>query len=279
MSRMQTLGTTDYTQVMGILNVTPDSFSDGGRYTTLEEAVARAGAIDEVGADIIDVGGESTRPGADPVSVQEELERVLPVIEQITADPDIDALVSIDTYEPDVAEAALAAGADIVNDQNGLDNPEMQSLVATHGCKAVLMDAVNLPVDAGYNPKSDDIVVDVYERLQDRVERARVAGVSDDQLIIDPGIGFATGAEDDLELLARTGEFVDLGFPVLVGASRKSFTTEFVDLQPNERVAPSLAAHLVAAENGANIVRVHDVAETVAALRTAEALWSRQRTQ
>ncbi|WP_042662414.1 dihydropteroate synthase [Haloferax sp. ATB1] len=279
MSRSQTLESTDQTQVMGILNVTPDSFSDGGCYTSLESAVERARKIDEAGADIIDIGGESTRPGADPVSVQEEQERILPILERITSNSDIDALVSVDTYKPKVAKAALDAGADIINDQNGLEDPEMQSLVAGRECRAVLMDAVNLPVDNTYSPKTDDIVADVCERLEQRVERARAAGVSDDQLILDPGIGFGTDTEGDLELLARTDEFTALSFPVLVGASRKSFATEFSDLPSNERVGPSLAAHLVAAKGGADIVRVHDVTETVTALRTAEGLWNRQRNQ
>ncbi len=279
MNWSQTLESTEHTQVMGILNVTPDSFSDGGCYTSLESAVERARKIDEAGADIIDIGGESTRPGADPVSVQEEQERVLPILERITSNSDIDALVSVDTYKPKVAKAALDAGADMINDQNGLEDPEMQSLVAGRECKAVLMDAVNLPVDNTYRPETDDIVADVCERLEQRVERARAAGISDDQLILDPGIGFGTDTEGDLELLARTDEFTALGFPVLVGASRKSFATEFSDLPSNERVGSSLAAHLVAAKGGADIVRVHDVAETVTALRTAEDLWNRQLNQ
>ncbi|MBX0325301.1 dihydropteroate synthase [Halomicroarcula sp. F13] len=258
---------------MGILNVTPDSFSDGGCYTTVEDAVTRAQEIDEAGADIIDVGGESTRPGAEPVSTQEELKRVVPVIEQITENPEIDALISVDTYKPDVADAALDAGADVINDQNGLDDPEMRSLVAVRECSVVLMDAVNLPVNPEYSSDTDDIVTQVCERLDNNVERAMADGVSSDQLILDPGIGFATGDGEDIELIARTDEIAELGFPVLIGASRKSFTTELMDLPPNNRLAPSLAANLVAAENGADIVRVHDVEETVYALRTAEAMW------
>ncbi|QIO24981.1 dihydropteroate synthase [Haloarcula sp. JP-L23] len=258
---------------MGILNVTPDSFSDGGCYTTVEDAVTRARKIDKAGADIIDIGGESTRPGADPVSTHEELERVIPVIEQITENPEINALVSVDTYKPDVADAALDSGADVINDQNGLDDPEMRSLVAARECSVVLMDAVNLPVDPEYSSDTEDIVVEVCERLENKVERAIADGVSSDQLILDPGIGFATGDGEDIELVARTDDIAELGFPVLIGASRKSFTTELMDLPPNNRLAPSLAAHLVAAGNGADVVRVHDVEETVHALRTAEAMW------
>jgi len=267
------VGQADYTQVMGILNVTPDSFSDGGCYMTVEDAVARAREIDKAGADIIDVGGESTRPGAEPVPIHEELERVIPVIDQIDDDPEIEASISVDTYKPDVAEAALDAGADVINDQNGLDDPEMRSLVAAQECSVVLMDAVNLPVDPKYSSDTEEIVVEVRDRLEGKVERAITDGVSSDQLILDPGIGFATGDGEDIELIARTDEIVEFGFPVLIGASRKSFTTELMDLPPSNRLAPSLAAHLVAAENGADVVRVHDVAETVHALRTAEAMW------
>jgi len=270
---VQKIGQVDYTQVMGILNVTPDSFSDGGCYMTVEDAVARAREIDKAGADIIDVGGESTRPGAESVPIHEELERVIPVIKQIADDPEIDASISADTYEPDVAEAALDAGADVINDQNGLDDPEMRSLVAAQECSVVLMDAVNLPVDPEYSSDTEDIVVEVRDRLEDNVERAIADGVSSDQLILDPGIGFATGDGEDIELIARTDEIAELGFPVLIGASRKSFTTKLMDLPPSNRLAPSLAAHLIAAENGADVVRVHDVAETVHAIRTAEAMW------
>lgn len=270
---MQKLKHADRTQVMGILNVTPDSFSDGGHYMRVEDAVTRAQEIDKAGADIIDIGGESTRPGAEPVSINEELSRVVPVIEQIAASQSIDALISVDTYKPAVAEAALDAGADIINDQNGLDNPEMRSVVAARECSVVLMDAINLPVDPEFSSKTGDIVETVCDRLEDRVECALADGVASDQLILDPGIGFATEDEEDIELIARTAELAELGYPILVGASRKSFTTELVELPPSDRVAPSLAAHLVAAENGADIVRVHDVAPTVYALRTAEAMW------
>ncbi|WP_049914960.1 dihydropteroate synthase [Natrialba taiwanensis] len=273
MTSTQAVGRTPKTQVMGILNVTPDSFSDGGNYTAVSDAIARAREIDEAGAAIIDIGGESTRPGADPVSIDEELSRVVPVVERIADDPDIEAMISVDTYKPAVAEAVLDAGADIINDQNGLDDPDMRSLVASRDCAVILMDAVNIPVEPEFTPTAADIVAAVCERLEERVERARNAGVSDDQFVLDPGVGFATGPGDDLELIARTDEFSALGYPVLVGASRKSFTKEIVDQPPQERVAPSLAAHLVAAKHGADIVRVHDVAETVSALRTAEALW------
>lgn len=149
---------------MGILNITPDSFSDGGSYTTVEDAVARAREIDEAGADIIDVSGESTCPGADPVPSNEELERVIPVVKRIADDSKIDSLISVDAYKPSVAEAALDAGADLVNDQNGLDDPEMRSLIADRGCKAVLMDAINLPVDPEYSLDTKDVVAEVCER-------------------------------------------------------------------------------------------------------------------
>ncbi|WP_255767537.1 dihydropteroate synthase [Haladaptatus halobius] len=174
------LGKADYTQVMGILNVTPDSFSDGGLYTTIENAIARAREIDEARAEVIDVGGESTRPGADPVSSEEELERVISVTERITESSEINTLVSIDTYRPDVAEAALDAGADIINDQNGLNDPEMRSLIATREYKAVPMDAVNLPVEREYRSDTEDVVAEVCDRLQKNVERAHAAGVASD---------------------------------------------------------------------------------------------------
>lgn len=258
------------TRVMGIINVTPDSFYDGGRHDTVDGAIERAHEMVEAGAELIDVGGESTRPGADPVPVEEELERVLPVVERLAEETD--ATISIDTRKPDVARHALDAGAEIVNDVTGLADPETRSVAAEAGCRVVVMDSVNVPVDPEAENYYDDVVQDVARRLSERVLRARSAGVDADDIIVDPGIGFGKGVDGDLELLRRADEIASLGYPVLYGCSRKSFLGEATGASKDERLAPSVAAHFHAALRGADYVRVHDVEETVRALRLADEL-------
>lgn len=196
------------TQVMGILNVTPDSFYDGGRYETVEDAVSRAETIVDEGADVIDVGGESTSPGSDPLPVDEELERVIPVVEQIG---DIDVPISVDSRRHRVARQALNAGADIINDQSGLADPKMRELAAEHGCQVIIMDSVNLPVDPSSTPERGDVVVDIKSRLEENVQQALSAGVAEENIIVDPGIGFGTTNDEDKELVARTNEVGELG--------------------------------------------------------------------
>jgi dihydropteroate synthase len=248
--------------VMGILNVTPDSFHDGGEYEKHSDAVDRAEAMIEAGADIIDVGGESTRPGADPVAVEEEKARVLPVVERIN---DLDALVSVDTRKAEVARAALDAGADILNDVSGLQDPEMRLVAAEYDVPVVVMHSINAPVDPEAEVHYDDVVEDVIDSLTERILLAEKAGLDRSQIIIDPGLGFGKSSAESFELLNRIGEFRGLGCPILVGHSHKSMF-ELVDREAGERSDPTVAATALAAERGADIVRVHDVAPNRAAV-------------
>ncbi|WP_276273238.1 dihydropteroate synthase [Haloarcula litorea] len=258
---------TDGTAVMGILNVTPDSFHDGGEYDELAAAVERAEAMVAAGADVIDVGGESTRPGADPVSVAEEIDRVVPVIEAIA---DLDVPVSVDTRKAAVADAALAAGADIVNDVSGLSDPEMRFVVADHDAGLVLMHSLSAPVDPGRSRAYDDVVDDVLRELSEQVLLAQRAGVGREQILVDPGCGFGKDAAESFELVDRLGEFEALGCGVMVGHSRKSM---FADVAgpDGDRLPPTLAVTAMAAERGADVVRVHDVAENAAVVRSVAA--------
>jgi len=257
----------DGTAVMGILNVTPDSFHDGGRYDAVGDAVARAEAMVEAGADIIDVGGESTRPGAEPVPADEERDRVVPVIERIA---DLDAMVSIDTRKASVARAALDAGADLLNDVSGLEDPAMRLLAAERDVPVAVMHSVNAPVDPDVAVDYDDVVEDTLAGLVERVLLAEKAGLDRSQILVDPGLGFGKSRHENFELLGRIDEFRALGCPVLVGHSHKSMF-DLVGAEADERLAPTVAATALAAERGADVVRVHDVAENVAAVRTVAA--------
>ncbi|MFB6232734.1 MAG: dihydropteroate synthase, partial [Haloarculaceae archaeon] len=257
----------DGTAVMGILNVTPDSFHDGGRYEAVEDAVARAEEMVAAGADIVDVGGESTRPGAEPVPVEAERSRVVPVVERIAG---LDALVSVDTRKAGVARAALDAGADILNDVSGLEDPAMRLVAAEHDVPVVVMHSITTPVDPERSVPYDDVVEDVIDELTERVLLAEKAGLDRSQIIVDPGLGFGKSAAESFELLGRLGEFRGLGCPVLVGHSHKSMF-ELVGREPDSRLDPTIAATAVAARQGADIVRVHDVAENRAAVDVARA--------
>jgi dihydropteroate synthase len=257
---------TDGTAVMGILNVTPDSFHDGGEHDTVEAATAHAREMVADGADIVDVGGESTRPGADPIPPEVERERVVPVVEQLA---DLDAMVSVDTRKPAVAEAALDAGAGMVNDVTGLADVAMREIVADHDVPAVLMHSLSAPVDPDDRYAYDDVVDDVFEDLVERVLLAERAGIDRERLVLDPGLGFGKRAAESFELLDRLAEFRGLGTPIMVGHSHKSMF-ERVNCGPGERLAPTVAATALAAERGADVVRVHDVAENAAAVATAE---------
>ncbi len=255
------------TAVMGILNVTPDSFHDGGEYDDLTDAVARAEEMVAAGADIVDVGGESTRPGADPVPAEEERERVVPVVERL-AELDVD--VSIDTRKADVARAALAAGADILNDVSGLEDPEMRLVAAEHDVPVVVMHSIDAPVVSDKDIHYDDVVEDVVDELTERVLLAEKVGLDRSQVIVDPGLGFGKSGEESFELLGRLGELRGFGCPILVGHSHKSMFAE-VGREAGERFEPTVAATAVAAERGADIVRVHDVAANRAAVDVVEA--------
>ncbi|MDP6274680.1 MAG: dihydropteroate synthase [Candidatus Poseidoniia archaeon] len=256
--------------VMGILNVTPDSFYDGGRYGATEAAIARGLEMASHGADIIDVGGESTRPGAPAVPETEEHERVVPVIAALAAELDIP--VSIDSRKPTIARAAVAAGAALINDVGGLRDPGMVATVAELGVPAVVMHMQGTPETMQRKPDYDEVVGDVKAWLAERVAAAEAAGVAREQLIVDPGIGFGKTLEHNLALMARLAEFRVIAGGVLLGASRKSWLEALSGAAPEQRLPGSLAAATVGALAGADIVRVHDVAATRQAMDVADAL-------
>ena len=269
----------DGTAVMGVLNVTPDSFHDGGRHAAMEDAVAGVERMVAAGVDIVDVGGESTRPGADPVPVDEEIDRVVPTIEavqSVSAVADGDVLVSVDTRKPEVAAAALSAGADIINDVTGLADPAMREVVADAGCPVVVMHSLDAPVDPTNDPEYDDVVDDVIASLRERLALADTAGIDRDRVIVDPGIGFGTSPGESFDLIDRVGEFAALDCPVLIGHSHKSLFAA-VDRDPDDREHATVAATALAADRGADIVRVHDVAENRAAVDVAAAVNGSQR--
>ncbi|WP_262175812.1 dihydropteroate synthase [Haloarcula laminariae] len=257
----------DGTAVMGILNVTPDSFHDGGEYDAAEDAVARAREMVEDGADILDIGGESTRPGADPVPVGTEIDRVVPVIEALS---DVDVAISVDTRKAEVARAALDAGADILNDVSGLEDPEMRLVAAEYDVPVVVMHSINTPVDPDSDIHYDDVVEDVIDELTERVLLAEKAGLDREQILVDPGIGFGKSPAESFELLDRIEEFRALGCPILVGHSHKSLFG-LVGEQPGDCLEATVAGTAIATERGADVVRVHDVAENAAAVRVAQA--------
>ncbi|WP_238403823.1 dihydropteroate synthase [Paenibacillus paridis] len=240
------------TLVMGILNATPDSFSDGGKYTNVEAALAHARAMVEAGADILDIGGESTRPGFEPVGLEEEIRRIVPVIQALRqALPHIP--LSIDTYKAETARQALEAGAHIINDIWGLKgDPNMAAIAAEYGCPVIINHNRH---ERSYN----DLVPDVLSDLQGSVTIARAAGVADEMIWLDPGIGFAKTYEDNLELLGRLTELNELGYPVLLGTSRKRFIKQTLDLPVDELVEGTAATVALGIAQGCQIMRVHDV--------------------
>jgi len=255
---------------MGILNVTPDSFSDGGRYLDPDAAVARAKEMAAEGADIIDIGGESTRPGAEPVGADEELRRVLPVIERLGGDC---PPVSIDTSKAAVARAALAAGASIVNDVTALrGDREMAAVVAESGAGLVLMHMRGEPRTMQKNPRYDDVVGEIGAFFEERLDFARRAGIAPEQIVLDPGIGFGKTLSHNLEILRRLGEFLRLGRPVLVGPSRKSFIGHILGTPVEQRLEGTAAAVAAAVLGRASVVRVHDVKEMRRVALVAEAI-------
>ncbi len=261
----------DRPQVMGIVNVTPDSFSDGGAHDTTEAAVAHALALVEEGADLLDIGGESTRPGADEVSLEEELRRVLPVIERLAAR--VQVPISIDTSKPEVMRAAVQAGAGMINDVYALRREGALDAAATLGVPVVLMHMQGEPRSMQAAPDYDDVVGDVHRFLAERIFAAEMAGIPKKRLVIDPGFGFGKDTTHNLQLLAQLERFVELGVPVLAGLSRKRSIGQLTGRDvPAERIFGSVAAHLIAAQRGAMIVRVHDVAATVDALKVWNAV-------
>ena len=256
--------------VMGVVNITPDSFSDGGRYLDPDQALARALAIEAEGAAIIDLGGESTRPGAAPVTAQEELQRVLPLLERLR--PRTRAILSIDTSKPEVMRAAAAAGADLINDVYALRAPGALEAAAESGCAVCLMHMQGEPRTMQRSPHYSDVVSEVRAFLAERLEACRRVGIADERIVLDPGFGFGKTLEHNLTLLRRLNEVRVEGLPLLAGLSRKASIGTLTGKPPGERVYGSVAAALIAAQSGANILRVHDVAATVDALKVLEAV-------
>lgn len=257
------------TYLMGILNVTPDSFSDGGKHFSLDQAIAHAHRLAEEGADFLDVGGESTRPGSEPVAVEEELRRVIPVIEKLSKDLPIP--ISIDTYKSRVAEAALNAGASIINDISGMTfDSAMLDVAARHRAAVVLMHMQGTPRTMQQHPTYDHVTKDVGLFLEQRVQAARSAGIR--HILIDPGIGFGKNLQHNLQLIRELRSFRSLGCPILVGPSRKSFIGAILDLPVDQRLEGTAAAVTACILNGAHVVRVHDVKEMKRVARVADAL-------
>ncbi len=257
--------------VMGVLNVTPDSFSDGGRFFDRGAAVAQAERLAQEGADLLDIGGESTRPGSHPVSAGEERDRVVPVIERLRANG-YRLPISIDTNKVAVARDALRAGADLVNDIKGLSDPALAQAVAEAGAPVVLMHMRGTPADMASRASYQDVVAEVMAELEEAILRAERAGIARERMILDPGIGFAKTAEQNLTLLRRVGELRALGRPILVGVSRKAFIGKVSGAPPGERLSGTLAAVAISVLAGAEFVRVHDVAATRQAAMVAAAI-------
>ena len=255
-------------KIVGILNVTPDSFSDGGKYLDSKAAIARAIEMERAGANIIDIGGESTRPGAEPVSPQEQLERVIPVIENLN----LKIPISIDSRSSEVVEKALKAGASMVNLVGGL-NSEMAKILAQYEVPVILMHMLGEPDNMQDDPQYHDVMDEIMDWAREQIETAEKAGIGRGRIIIDPGIGFGKTQEHNLEIIRRLGELRILGVPILLGASRKAFIGKILDAQVDKRLEGSLAAAVLGATNGADMVRVHDIEETVKALAIAHSIF------
>jgi dihydropteroate synthase len=262
---------------MGVVNVTPDSFSDGGQYLDPDAAIAHGRELAAQGADILDVGGESTRPGAQAVSAEEERERVEPVVAALAGDGGAGVPISIDTSKAAVAEAALDAGAEIVNDVTALrGDPELAALCAERRCEVVLMHMLGNPRTMQDNPVYDDVVDDIKGFLSERIASAVAAGIEEGRIWVDPGIGFGKTLEHNLELLGRLGEFRELGRPVVVGTSRKSFIGKLTGREVDERLGGTIASNVLAAVAGADVIRGHDALELRQALDVAEVIARRR---
>lgn len=262
--------------VMGIVNVTPDSFSDGGRYLDTQQAVARALRLLDEQADILDIGGESTRPGAEPITAEDELARIIPVIQAVRSDSP-HAIISVDTYKAEVARQALQAGADLVNDVSALRfDAEMAGVIAEHKCPVVLMHMQGTPQTMQQNPHYDDCVGEIADFFEERLSFCSDHNIDRARVILDPGIGFGKRLSDNLEILGNLTAFKRFGVPLLVGASRKGFIGMLNSSagQADTRIGGSIAAAVLAVVRGADIVRVHDVAATVEALKIVQAIGS-----
>jgi dihydropteroate synthase len=262
-------------RIMGIVNVTPDSFSDGGEFLDAERAIAHGRELVEEGADFVDVGGESTRPGAEAVTVEEELRRTAPVVDALSS---AGFSVSIDTSKVAVARAALDAGAAMVNDVTALrGEPELAGLCAQRDCEVVLMHMLGDPRTMQENPVYEDVVDDIKAFLAERIEFAVAEGIDEERIWIDPGIGFGKTVEHNLELHRRLGELAELGRPIAFGSSRKSFIGKLTGAEVDQRLGGSIASNVIAYANGASMLRVHDVAPLRQALTVAEAILDPER--
>ncbi len=270
--REYTYDLSEKTLIMGILNVTPDSFSDGGLYLDIQKAVDRALRMEEEGADILDIGGESTRPGSEPVPLDEELRRVIPVIEALSGRLSIP--ISIDTYKAEVAKRAIEAGASVVNDISGLRfDPKMAEVVAEYDVGVVIMHIKGTPKDMQKDPHYDDLFGEITGYLKESIKLAKEQGVQEERIVVDPGIGFGKRPEHNLQIIKHLDRFTALGRPVLVGPSRKSFIGLILGgVPPSERLEGTASAVAISVLNGASIVRVHDVKEMVPVVRVAEAI-------
>lgn len=256
------------TLIMGILNVTPDSFSDGGLFVDTNMAVEHGKKMVSDGADLIDVGGESTRPGSKPVSVKQEIDRILPVITQLL--DEISVPLSVDTYKPQVADTCLKKGAHLINDITGLTNPKMRHIIAKYNAPIILMHMKGTPRTMQLNPSYKDIIGEIKTFLQKQIALAQRIGIR--KIIIDPGIGFGKTVKHNLQILQHLDKFKELGYPILIGPSRKSFIGTLTGLSVKERLEGTLAAVTIASMNGANILRIHDVKECKRALQIADAI-------
>jgi len=264
-------------QVIGVVNVTPDSFSDGGLFLDSERAIEHGRELAAEGADVLDVGGESTRPGSAGVSAEQELERVAPVVAGLAGA--VGATISIDTSKRAVAEAALDAGAEIVNDVTALrHDPELAGLCATRGCGVILMHMLGTPRTMQEHPSYDDVVEDVKAFLAGRIDFALAGGIAEERIWVDPGIGFGKTLEHNLELLRRLGELRSLGRPICIGTSRKSFIGKITGRETTDRLGGTIASNVLARVSGAEIFRVHDVRAVGEALRVTEAILARRDT-
>jgi dihydropteroate synthase len=260
--------------VMGIINVTPDSFSDGGQFVSINLAVEQALRLIAEGADILDVGGESTRPGAHPVSLNEELNRVIPVIEALSTVSTVP--ISIDTYKPEVMRLAIAAGADIVNDIRALQEPDALDIVANSKAGVCLMHMQGLPQTMQLAPQYDDVVSEVKQFLIDRMNVAISHGIAKNHILLDPGFGFGKTRAHNISLIQQLNKLIDIGQPLLVGLSRKSVLGSITGGDESQRLYASIAASVISAMNGAKIIRVHDVKATVDALKVVTAIQQTQ---
>ncbi len=259
------------TWLMGVINITPDSFSDGGLYLEKDKAVARGLELFEEGADILDIGGESTKPGSEPISVEEELKRIIPVISALRKRTD--CMISVDTTKSEVARAALDAGADIINDISSFSfDPKMMPLAAQKDVPVILMHMKGVPKTMQDDPYYENVLLEVKSFLKEKIEAAQAAGIAKGKIIIDPGIGFGKRLKDNLVLINNLHSLDDLDCPILIGVSRKSFIGKILNLPPSERLEGTIASSVLSILNGAHILRVHDLAAVNRAVQVAEAI-------